>query len=244
MCVTIHKQYGTDDATGAPLISSTPTFAGHAWETAFVLDMFGGGSDLWIVEESCQVLPLTSSSWTVGLPALASTSSPDVRRIITEMMALRAYEGSSHTKGYTCSVEDTKIMDAFLQGGVVEESLIKGHARWMLTDLAKNHMRRVCHMGPRSKVFDRLAETLALKDCSAYELQRILEDKGFEWREWVSLSKRPNKTAPLPIGYIAGAAKLWYTTPRTFNKDYCIALCLSDELFEKKCANGSTQCDG
>ena len=93
------------------------------------------------------------------------------------------------------------------------------------------HIYQIAHLHSAAKVYTYPSEHRALADCSAYELALILDGKGFQWQEWIPPSRRSKNAAPLPIAYYPGEAQVWVSTPATFNKNYLIALCRSEELF-------------
>ena len=67
---------------------------------------------------------------------------------------------------------------------------------------------------------------LPLADLTSYELVATMKTDGWAWKQRLPPSSAAKKEKDLmPIGYVHGEAKLWFSTPSQVSRTYLLCLC-------------------
>jgi hypothetical protein len=103
---------------------------------------------------------------------------------------------------------------------------------WFLTEVG---MRRVCalrQVRDASPAFG-IRPQLPLEDRTSFECTLMLGIDGWIWKRWMPPSQRTARIEPIPFGYEAGMAKVWYSSTVAVERAYLMCLLQADVLFAK-----------
>ena len=130
--------------------------------------------------------------------------------------------------GYTACAEELPSLSALQHAGIVEKV---AHNQFASTDYGISGVQSVLQDTEQRSVL-RLDDQRPLELATTYELVNMLSSHGWTWEKWIAPGQRTKKTAPIPLGYIAGADKIWYSTFEV-HPTYLRCLLLSEELFQR-----------
>jgi hypothetical protein len=144
-------------------------------------------------------------------------------------MDVCAFHSCPESSGYRAPERHEQVLTLLETRGLVTRKS-QADPTFFLTE---HGIRRVvsCTQAMAPHPVFKVRDNIPLSDCSNYEVLKLMESAGWEWKLWVVPSSRSRKQPNLFRPYVRGGPKHWYSS-KTLNKPYLQTLLDAERLFD------------
>ena len=159
---------------------------------------------------------------------LSSEQTITISHLLSNLLTCGAVPSTPPGAAYRPALEETRDVEVLLMHRLVDLDEHTGRCR--LTSLALRSLEARYDLSEPQSLFECKADT-PNRDLTVFQAIRRLESLGWQWQAWGS--KRKRQRWNVPLGYVSGAPKIWYSASRVVNVHYLHCLLEGDELFKK-----------
>jgi hypothetical protein len=217
--VSLHQPLSGFDKV---VINARPCTTERSPDPAFLINGWAEDAE---VKQHFLSYPSEGLRWTLADFVLPDgISDADVTTVVEKLMVSGAHATGRLAMGIALPASEVPCARALEAAGTV---LHTDTDRWFLTHAGVHGLASCISLGPSRPIFD-VRPDLAIEDMTSFELISTLGSQGWAWRQWYTPNTKPKRVDPIPLGYTAGAPKVWFTS-RTVCRGYLQALLKSED---------------